>query len=74
MFDPALLHVPRPCDIRRLEARGRRLQQRVVRRKKGSRRHEKAVRRLAKVQRKVANRRGNWHHHVSRELADKAGT
>ena len=22
----------------------------------------------------VANRRRNWHHHVSRELADKAGT
>ena len=61
-------------DTRGLEARGRRLQRRIGRRKKGSRRREKALRHLAKVRRKIANRRRNWHHHVSRTLAGKAGT
>ena len=61
-------------DMGRLEARGRRLQRRVARQKKGSMRREKAVRHLAKVRRKIANRCRNWHHRVSRELADKAGT
>ena len=31
-------------------------------------------RRLAKMRRKIANRLRNWHHHVSRKLAAKAGT
>ena len=58
----------------RLEAQARRLQRRLSRRRKGSRRRERAKRHLAKVRRRIANRRRNWHHHVSRRLAAKAGT
>ena len=58
----------------RLAAKGRRLQRRTVRRKKASRRREKPKRHHAKVVRKIANRRHDWHHHASRDLAAKAGT
>ena len=61
-------------DLARLEAQARRLQRRLSRRRKGSKRREKAKRHLAKVRRRIANRRHNWHHHVSRKLAAKAGT
>ena len=61
-------------NMKRLNAQAQRLQRRLSRREKGSKRREKAKRHLAKVRRKIANRRHNWHHHVSRELARKAGT
>ena len=61
-------------DLARLEAQARRLQRRLSRRRKGSKRRERAKRHLAKVRRRIANRRHNWHHHVSRKLAAKAGT
>ncbi len=58
----------------RLAAKGRRLQRGTARRKKASRRREKAKRHPAKVVRKIARGRHDWHHHVSRKLAAKAGT
>ena len=61
-------------DMPRLEAKCRRLARRVSRRRKGSRRRERARRRLAKARRKAANRRRDWQHHVSRSIAERAGT
>ncbi len=61
-------------EMERLEARQRRYQRMMCRRKKGSRRRAVARHRCAKVQRKIAMARSNWLHHVSRELADSAGT
>ena len=61
-------------DLVRLEARKRRYQRMMARRKKGSRRRALARYRCAKTQRKIAMVRADWHHHVSRELADTAGT
>ena len=69
--DGALHEMP---DMKRLDAQAQRLQRRLSRRRKGSNRREKAKLHLAKVRRKIANRRKNWHHHVSRKLATKAGT
>ena len=43
-------------------------------RRKLSQRRERTKRHLARVRRRIANRRRNWHHHVSRRLAAKAGT
>ena len=61
-------------EMERLEARRRRYQRMMCRRKKGSKRRAVARHRCAKVQRKIAMARSNWHHHVSRELAGSAGT
>ncbi len=61
-------------DMARLEARSRRLQRKLSRQRKASRRRERTKRHLARVRRRTANRRKNWHHHVSRRLAAKAGT
>ena len=61
-------------DISILEAKKRRYQRMMCRRKKGSRRRAVARHRCAKTQRKIAMVRANWHHHVSRDLADSAGT
>ncbi len=61
-------------DMDRLAAQGGRLQRRLSRQRKASRRRERTKRHHAKVMRKIANRRHNWHHHVSRKLAAKAGT
>ncbi|MYA87361.1 MAG: transposase [Boseongicola sp. SB0662_bin_57] len=61
-------------DMARLEARSRRLQRKLSRQRKASRRRERTKLRLARLRRKIANRRHNWHHHVSRRLAAKAGT
>ena len=69
--DGALHEMP---DMKRLDAQAQRVQRRLSRRRKGSKRREKAKRHLAKVRRKIASRRKNWHHHVSRKLATKAGT
>ena len=40
---------------------------------KGSKRRDRARQLLAKTSRKIANVRANWHHHVSRTLANTAG-
>ena len=65
-----ILHQP---DIERLEARKRRYQRMMARRQRGSTRRADARRRYCKTQRKIANVRHNWHHHVSRSLATTAG-
>ncbi len=61
-------------DMARLEARSRRLQRKPSRQRKASWRRERTKRHLSRVRRKIANRRKNWHHHVSRRLAAEAGT
>ena len=61
-------------DMSRLEGRARRLQRKLSRQQKRSKRRERTKRHLAKVRRKIASRRRNWHHHVSRRLAGKGGT
>ena len=61
-------------DTSSLEARKRRYQRMMCRRQKGSKRRAIARHRYAKTQRKIAMVRANWQHHVSRELADSAGT
>lgn len=61
-------------DLSRLEARKRRYQRMMCRREKGSKRRALARHRCAKAHRKIAMIRANWQHHVSRALADTAGT
>ena len=66
-----IMHMP---DVARLEARGRRYQRMMARRKNSSKRRALARYRCAKNSRKLAMIRANWHHHVSRVLADGYGT
>ena len=68
--DGFLLRMP---DTARLEARKRRYQRMMCRRKKGSKRRALARYRCAKTQRKIAMVRADWQHQVSRELADSVG-
>ena len=65
-----LLRMP---DMARLQARKRRYQRMVARRRKGSNRRSRARRRLARTQRRIATIRHRWHHETSRMLADTAG-
>ena len=65
-----LLQMP---DMARLQARKRRYQRRVARRRKGSNRRNVARHRLARTQRRIATIRHRWHHETSRMLADTAG-
>ena len=65
-----LLRMP---DMARLQARKRRYQRMVARRRKGSNRRSRARRRLARTQRRIATIRHRWHHETSRTLADTAG-
>lgn len=64
------LHQP---NTRKLEARRKRYQRQMARRKKGSKRRELARHRMAKTQRKITAVRHDWHHRTSRTLADTAG-
>ena len=57
-----------------LDAKAKRLNRKLARQRKASRRRERTKLRLARVRRRIANRRRNWHHHVSRNLAGRAGT
>ena len=61
-------------DTSRLEARKRRHQRTVARRKKRSKRRAVAKRRVAKTARRIAQIRHNFAHCVSRAVADAAGT
>ena len=65
-----LLRIP---DMARLQARKRRYQRMVSRRRKGSNRRNLARHRLARTQRRIATIRHRWHHETSRTLADTAG-
>ena len=65
--------VLRMPDMARLQARKRRYQRMVARRRKGSNRRNRARRRLARTQRQIATVRHRWHHETSRVLAGTAG-
>ncbi len=69
--DGRLFHAP---DTRRLEARKRRYQRMVARGRRGSRRRERARARLARTARRIAMARRDWHHQVSRRIAEGAHT
>ncbi len=64
--------LPMP-QTRTLEAKRKRYQRQMARRKKGSNRRALSRHRMAKTQRKIAAVRHDWHHHTSRTLADTAG-
>ena len=69
--DGRLFHAP---DTRRLEARKRRYQRMVARRRRASHRRDRARRRLARTARRIAMARRDWHHQVSRRIAEGAHT
>ena len=69
--DGAILRMPVAS---RLVARHQRQQRVAARRRKGSRRRLRMILRAARTARKLAMRRRNWQHHVSRRLADRAAT
>lgn len=66
-----ILHRP---NEERLRARRRRYQRMMSRRQQGSQRHRRAKRMHAKTTAKLANRRQNWHHKISRVITDSAHT
>lgn len=66
-----ILHAP---DLKRLEAKKRHYQRVLARRVKGSNRRAVARHRCAKVSRKLAMARDNWHHQMSRVIADSYGS
>ena len=59
-------------DTKKLEAKVKRYQRMMARRRKGSNRRKKARYLCAKTQRKLANQRANWCHQTSRVLANTA--
>ena len=63
--------IPLP-DLNRLEARKKRYQRMMARRVKGSNRRKKARYLCAKTQRKIAHKRKDWCHQVSRVCAETA--
>ena len=63
--------IPLP-DLTRLEARKKRYQRMMARRKKGSNRRKKARYLCAKTQWQIAQKRKDWCHQVSRVCADTA--
>ena len=66
-----ILHAP---DLKRMEAKKRHYQRVLARQVKGSNRRAVARHRCAKVSHKLAMARDNWHHQVSRVIADSYGT
>ena len=66
--------IHRGPDTRRLEARRRRYLRRMARQQKRSRRRAVTRMRLRKTERKLRQSRHNWHHQVSRTLANTAHT
>ena len=69
--DGVILRMPVPS---RLVSRHRRQQRVAARRRKGSRRRRRMIRRAARTARKLAMRRRDWQHRVSRRRADRAAT
>ncbi len=55
-------------DDGKLVAKAKRLDRKMRRQRKGSRRRDGTRARLANIHRRMATRRHNWQHHVSREL------
>lgn len=67
--DGAIHRLP---DMEGLEARRRRYQRMVSRRRKGSNRRSRARAMLAKTSASIAAKRSDWQHQVSRRIADSA--
>ena len=67
--DGAIHRMP---DLSRLEARRRRCQRMVARRRKGSGRRERAKQLLARTSARIAGIRHDWQHQVSRRIASGA--
>jgi putative transposase len=65
--------IPNPRHYRNAEARLRRCQRKVARRKKGGNRRRKAVRLLQRAHVHLRNQRANFHHDLSRWLVDHFG-
>lgn len=65
--------VQNPRYYRNAQARLRRCQRKVARRKKGSNRRRKAVALLQKAHAHVRNQRADFHHKVSRDLVNRYG-
>ena len=61
-------------DTKRLEARRKRYQRYMARQEKGSNRRNRTKRLVAKTGRKIAQKRRDWCHQVSRTLSNKATT
>ena len=59
---------------KKLEARKRRYDRMMKRRRRGSNRYKVAKRRHAKTAALLAGRQRNWQHHRSKDLADRYGT
>ncbi len=59
---------------RRLEAKAKRLSRKLARQKRGSGRRARTRARLAKTRRRQAGTRRDWHHQVSRRIAEGAHT
>jgi putative transposase len=65
--------IANPRYFKTAQARLRRAQRRVARRKKGSHRRRKAVRLLQRAHVHVRNQRRDFHHHVARRLVNRYG-
>jgi putative transposase len=65
--------IPNPRHYRNAEARLRRCQRKLARRKKGSNRRRKAVRELQRVHVHVRNQRADFQHKLSRQLVNQYG-
>ncbi|MDD9961341.1 MAG: transposase [Gammaproteobacteria bacterium] len=61
-------------DLSRLEARKRRYQRRMARRRKGSNRRERTRSKLARTHARIRGIRSNWAHQASRRIADAGHT
>ena len=68
--DGSSYHLP---DMSRVEARRKRYQRRAARRVRGSCRQRRDAHRAAKCYRKQRNKRRDWAHNTSKEIAAKAG-
>jgi putative transposase len=65
--------IQNPRHYRNAEARLRRCQRKVARRKKGGNRRRKAVRELQRAHVHVRNQRAHFQHHLSRQLVNEYG-
>lgn len=65
--------IPNPRWYREAQAKLRRAQRKVARRKKGSHRRRKAVILLRQIHQHIANQRRDFHHKISRWLVDNFG-
>lgn len=63
-----------PASLETIDRRQRAAQRVVARRKKNSNRRAKAIRRAARLSAKRARIRRDWHHKVSRNIANRFGT